>query len=514
MNTQKIELSEIKPEKYLDLINAIVLILDVDGNVIHINKKGVSVLGYDVPEKIVGRNWFDDFIPSRYIGKLKSVFSRMMAGEFDASEFYGNPVKRKDGSERDIFWHNSYVNSVSGDIIGLMSAGEDVTDRKRIEAEMIKSQKLESLSLLSGGIAHDFNNLLAVIEGNISLAKILEKDKSIKKYLSDSEKSCERAKRLTSELLIIARGTSSLKKIIDLKEAVEGAALISLCGSRYKPELSLCDESILVEADIAHLEQTLDNVIKNAKEAMPSGGIIKFSIEKILMEKRNQFLLAPGDYAKISISDSGVGIPTENMKRIFDPYFSTKARGLGFGLATAFSIVIKHGGYIDVKSELGAGTEVIIYLPVSTSTIREELVPDLKKHGKIPNKLNARIIVMDDEAMIQQMIGHILEHYGCEVRCAYDGREALSIYRECMNSKTPVDLVIMDLTIPGGIGGVETIRELLSYDPGAKAIISSGYSHDFVMSDYKKHGFKGVILKPYTAKELKEVVYNAINISE
>ncbi len=269
-----------------------------------------------------------------------------------------------------------------------------------------------------------------------------------------------------------------------------------------------------MEADTAQLEQALDNIIKNAKEAMPSGGTIKFCLEKISMEKHNRFLLVPGDYARISISDSGIGIPSENMKRIFDPYFSTKPPGLGFGLATAFSIMSKHGGYIDVKSELGTGTEVAIYLPVRTSSTVEELVPDKKRQGKIPQKLNARIIVMDDEAMIQQMIGNLLEHYGCEVRCAYDGREAVSIYRECMEAKTPVDLVIMDLTIPGGAGGLEAIRELLSYDPGAKAIISSGYSHDFAISDYKKHGFKGVISKPYTAKELKEVVYNAINISE
>ncbi len=514
MNTQKIELSRIKSDQYLDLINVIVLILDIDGNVVHINKKGVEVLGYDAPDKIIGRNWFDDFVPATHIGKLKSVFSRAMAGELEPVEFYENPVKRKDGKERDIFWHNSYINGGQDDIIGIMSSGEDVTDRRRIEAEMIKSQKLESLSLLAGGIAHDFNNLLAVIEGNISLSKLLVKDKTVRKYLSDSEKSCEKAKRLTSELLTIARGSSSQKKIVQLREIVEGSALIALCGSRYKPELNLNEEPISVEADTAQLEQTLDNIIKNAKEAMPSGGTMKFCLEKVSMEKHNRFLLVPGDYARISISDSGIGIPSENMKRIFDPYFSTKPRGLGFGLATAFSIVSKHGGYIDVKSELGTGTEVMIYLPIRTSSTVEELVPDKRRQGKIPQKLNARIIVMDDEAMIQQMIGNILEHYGCEVRCAYDGREAVSIYRECMEAKTPVDLVIMDLTIPSGAGGLEAIRELLSYDPGAKAIISSGYSHDFAISDYKKHGFKGVISKPYTAKELKEVVYNAINISE
>jgi len=409
----------------------------------------------------------------------------------------------RDGTEIPIDDCAAPVRDDRGKVTGVVLVFRDITIRKRMEEELLKSQKLESVGILAGGIAHDFNNILMAILGNISMAKMFAKpgDKIFER-LSEAEKASLRARDLTQQLLTFSRGGEPVRKHISISELIQDSATFALTGSDVRCEFSLPGDLWPVEVDDGQISQVINNLVINADQAMPEGGIIKVRAENIIVDKDHSLPLKEGRYVKISIEDQGIGIPKEHLSKIFDPYFTTKQKGSGLGLATTYSILKKHGGYITVESELRVGSIFHIYLPAS----RERAAPKKEVEEEIFIPGRGRVLVMDDEDMVREVAGEMLTQLGYEVELAKDGAEAIKLYKQAIEAKEPYDAVILDLTVPGGMGGKEAIKRLLEIDPKVKAIVSSGYSNDPIMAEFKRYGFMGVVAKPYRIKDLSEVL--------
>ena len=385
----------------------------------------------------------------------------------------------------------------------------NLTDRKRLEEQQARAEKLESIGVLAGGIAHDFNNLLTGILGNISAAKLdMAPETKVHKRLDEAERASVRAKRLTQQLLTLASGGAPVKKITSLTELIRDAANFALRGSNVRCELSLAQDLWLAEVDEGQIAQVLHNLIINADHAMPEGGVIQVKAENFEYVAGSGLSLPEGSYLRISVIDHGIGIAEEHVPKIFDPYFTTKHKGSGLGLATSYSITKNHGGTMTVVSKLGKGTTFHIYIPATPAEAQQQ-----HPVGLAFRTGTGRILVMDDEEIIRALTHDILTTLGYDVEVTAEGRDAVEIYKKARESGRPFDVVIMDLTIPGGLGGKEAIQEILKIDPGVKGIVSSGYSDDPVMADYKRYGFAAVVAKPYGIRELSEVVHDVITKS-
>jgi len=399
------------------------------------------------------------------------------------------------------------LTDADGNILGGMAVVEDITRRKNMEERLRKSQKLESLGILAGGIAHDFNNLLTSIMGNLSVAKTSAKiDEELRGLFQDAEDATDRASDLISQLLTFSKGGPPVKKLVsNVGEFVSEIAKFTVTGSKARCEFNIDDDLWNVEVDQGQFSQVIENLVINAQHAMPDGGTIKISISNTIIKKTNKLYLGHGNHIIITIEDNGLGIPVKNLHKIFDPYFTTKEKGHGLGLFSVYSIIKNHQGQIDVQSKPGVGTKFHIYLPANERTLRRVSRPEKKiSQGK------GRILLMDDEELIKKATGRMLKKMGYEVEYASDGVEAINKYVQAKDD-SPFDLVIMDITIPGGMGGGEAIKILRSIDPDIKAVVSSGYSNDPVMSDYKKFGFKDIVKKPYRLEVLSDTIENALN---
>ncbi len=382
----------------------------------------------------------------------------------------------------------------------------DITTKRRIEEELLKVEKLGSIGILAGGIAHDFNNILTAIMGNISVAKMyLTAQDKVFDRLSDAERACLRAQGLTQQLLTFSKGGSPVKKLCAISDLLQESCQFAIGGSNIRCEFSLPHDLWATECDEGQINQVLHNLVINAEHAMPHGGVVIVSAENVTITAEHSLPLQNGKYVRASIKDGGIGIPEQHLSKIFDPYFTTKHRGSGLGLATSYSIIKNHGGLITVESELGVGTRFDVFLPASPKVIsRSKHEPDRPVGGE------GKILFMDDEEPIRMLAAEMLSLLGYEVVLAKDGDEALDLYSSAKESPKPFSAVIMDLTVPGSMGGKETIRRLLELDPEVKAIVSSGYSHDPVMAEYEKHGFGGVVVKPFGIKEVSEVLKRVI----
>ncbi len=382
----------------------------------------------------------------------------------------------------------------------------DLTERKKREEEFIRAQHLETIGVLAGGIAHDFNNLLTAIMGNINLAKIqLDPKDPVRELLADSETAAERAKDLTHQLLVFAKGGEPVRHSINLDQSIRQSVEFTLRGSNVKPVLRFAPDLWPVDADEGQLNQVVNNIIINAVQAMPDGGEIVIGIENFVLESSRSLPLQPGRYLKIAFQDQGGGIPPENLSKIFDPYFSTKPGGSGLGLATTYSIVLKHGGYIDVESRAGVGSLFSVYLPASERRSSRE-----RGVAATPVTGTGRVLIVDDEAAVRKVAAELVRSFGYRVDCAENGENAVETYRAAAEEKDPFGVVLLDLTIPGEMGGKDIVRKLLEINEEAKVIVSSGYPGDPVMVDHRAHGFCGAVSKPYTGVELSQALARAL----
>lgn len=373
---------------------------------------------------------------------------------------------------------------------------------KESQQQFLQSQKMEAIGTLAGGIAHDFNNMLGVITGNLSYAlSQMKQNDALHDVLIDVQEAAKQAKNLTQQLLTFSMGGEPIKKVIQLNQLIQDSSAFVVRGGSSKCKFMLAPDLWRIEADSGQLNQVISNLVINADQAMPNGGVINIQSENFENDSHNELNLPAGKYIRISIQDQGVGIQEKYISRIFEPYFTTKQKGSGLGLATVYSIIKRHGGYIKVFSEIGKGTVFHIYLPASEKNVQE-----FEKKQSKPHVGDGKILIMDDQEAILKMAKRMLDRMGYNIEFALDGSEAIKKYRDAYLGQHPFDLVILDLTVPGGLGGTKTIIELLKIDSNVKAVVSSGYSNDPIMSNYADYGFCGVIPKPYSQEQLCEVL--------
>ena len=494
-------------EKMFASLHDAIFIVDYQtGKIIDCNTAATEIFGYK-REEVLGQttdHLHESKGKSEQFGeRLKSTWEK---GFLDLPEFN---MKRKDGT---VFpaEHSMLPLDEKGKMIGWVIVVRDITHRKKIEEEFLRTEKLESLGRLASGIAHDCNNVMIGVLGNISLLKSLinRQDKAYQ-IVEDAERAAWRSKDLTLRLLTFSKGGAPIKKVASIVELVKESAHLALSGSNVKCEFLIPNEIWPVEIDEGQMDQVMDNLIINANQAMPEGGIIEIQFENIPNSGNSVLPLKKGKHVKISIKDHGTGIAREHLSKIFDPYFTTKRDGSGLGLATAYSVVKRHGGHISVESEIGVGTTFHIYLRAS----KEKFAPRTPQE-KISRRGQGNILLMDDKEVVRYTAKRMLNNIGYDVICARDGSETIAIYKEALQAGKPFVAVILDLTVPGGMGGKETVRKLLEIDPNAKAIVSSGYSNDPVMSEFKKYGFIGLLEKPYRMQELRDILSRVTDVSK
>jgi PAS domain S-box-containing protein len=412
----------------------------------------------------------------------------------------------KDDSYRWILSRGMVVScSEAGQPLRMIGTHTDITERKEQEKELLKIEKLESLGVLAGGIAHDFNNILTAVVGNISLAQmfVAPGHRSFKP-LTEAERASVRAGELAQQLLTFARGGEPVRKLASLRHIVNESISLALHGSNIKAVVEIPDSIHAIEADAGQLSQVFNNLIINALQAMPEGGTLAVAARNEALDGKNPCSLPAGSYIRLTFSDQGCGISEDDLTRIFDPYFSTKPKGNGLGLASVYSIINKHSGHIGVTSTLGEGTSFSIVLP-STGGEYQPQQADAQSQTA-GDQARGHILVMDDEELILSLAIGMLEYLGYQVTTCESGAEAIALYQTSLETGSAYASVIMDLTIPGGMGGKTAAEQILALDPGAALVVSSGYSNDPIMSDFKSYGFSGSVTKPYTISELAEVL--------
>lgn len=381
----------------------------------------------------------------------------------------------------------------------------DVTETKKMEEDLINIEKLESIGMLAGGIAHDFNNLLTAILGNISLARMgLTPEDRRSLTLEEAEKACHRARGLTQQLLAFSKGGAPIKRAIHLETLVRETCEFCVRGTNCMSIVNSVADAWMVEADPGQLGQVFTNLFINACQAMPTGGTIETIIENVTLKESDGLALQEGRYVRVSVRDSGSGISPQHQSKIFAPYFSTKPKGSGLGLAAAYAVVRNHDGLITVESLPGAGATFRVYLPASLPQPQERL-QTLEPVGEEVEQFG-KVLVMDDDEAIRSLVADLLSMMGYEIAVARDGTECIALYEAALAEGAPYSVVILDLTVPGGMGGEEAIKRLLEIDPSVTAIVSSGYSDAPIMSEYRRYGFRGVISKPYDVNELLAVL--------
>lgn len=470
-----------------------IFVKDAQHHWIMLNDAFCNFIGHS-REKMLGKSDYDFFSKEEadvFWKQDNMVFSEEEPNENEESFTDSN------GEQHIILTKKMVFESAEGNKI-LVGSIKDITERKYMEEELLKNQKLKSISVLAGGIAHDFNNILTAIIGNLSLLKELaEQDSQIYSRLIETEKASLQARDLTHQLLTFSQGGAPVKDTVSLVKLIEDSVTFTLRGTKVRSELSVEEKLWPVEVDESQMSRVIHNIVVNAVQAMPKGGILTVKTSNLDSGGITTLSMLPGQYVSVTIADNGTGIPGKLLPNIFDPYFTTKEDGSGLGLAIAYSIIQRHDAHIAVESEVDIGTTFTIYLPASDKEIVLSAEADISVASA-----NGDILIMDDELIIRETVTAMLEHLGYHVECAVDGEEAVNMYRQRLEKNRPYDAVIMDLTIPGGMGGEEAIKTLLEIDPEAIALVSSGYSQDPIMANYKQFGFSGVIAKPFKLQKI------------
>ena len=382
--------------------------------------------------------------------------------------------------------------------------GRDITERRRLLEERARREKLESVGTLAGGIAHDFNNILGAILANISLARAeMPASHEVQRWLHDGESAVFRARDLTKQLLTFTSGGVPVKKLTALRELTLTVVTLATRGTSVRCEFAIAGDLWSAEVDEGQISQVISNIAINARQAMPEGGVIDVEADNLVLKQDGslgtRLPLPSGEYVRISVRDHGMGIKAEDISRIFDPYFTTKPDGTGLGLATSHSIVRQHGGHIGVESVPGRGTVFHVYLPACPGAS----APPGSRGADESCSFSGRALVMDDEDGLREMISRMLLRIGfTHVAMTSNGQEAVKVYDEALKSGRRFNVAILDLTVPGDMGGREAMRKLRELDPNVVAIISSGYAGEPIMGNYQGYGFKGVLAKPYTLDDL------------
>jgi PAS domain S-box-containing protein len=498
----------------LSSIGDSVISTDTNTKIITVNKSAEILTGYTI-EEAVGRS-LDEIckvINETTHEKIPNKFTQLVA-QYGIVEYKRHiMLLSRDGAEHYIDMSVSPIKMKNGNIIGMVIVFRDISERQKLESELFKARKLESLGVLAGGIAHDFNNILTGIITNLFMAKIsMPIESEGYNLIVDAEKACFRASRLTKQLLTFSKGGAPVKEVASVKELIEETVGFCLSGSNANYRLDIPDDLPAATIDKGQIDQVLNNLLINAQQAMPTGGTITVTAETVTVNdypssEDNQALsaLSAGNYIKVSIKDEGIGIKPKDMEKIFDPYYTTKPQGTGLGLTTSYSIIKNHNGIITVESKIGKGSIFSFYLPALEVSIESAASEEKKVHIN-----GGKILIMDDDEAVRTVVDQLLGKLGYKVSCTSNGNETIELYKNAIKENDQFDVVIMDLTIPGGMGGKEVVKTLLEYNPNLKAIVFSGYSNDPVMANFRDYGFCGVIVKPFNIDEFVRVVETVI----
>jgi PAS domain S-box-containing protein len=482
-----------------------VISTDVEGRVLFLNRVAEELTGWRQHEA-VGKLLTEVFriINEKTRQPCENPVEKVLATGQIVGLANHTALIARDGRQRSIADSGAPIRDSNSRVIGVVLVFRDVTGQYRMEEELFKAKKLEAVGVLAGGIAHDFNNLLTAILGNLSLVGIglPAKEERLRLLLEEAEKASIRARDLTGQLLTFAKGGSPVRKAADIASVIRDSAEFVLHGSNCACHYDFCEDLWLVDIDSGQISRVIQNIVLNAMHVMPGGGVIAVRGRNVEGDTGDPAkFLAGGRYVRIDISDSGPGVPAHLQDRIFDPYFTTKQEGSGLGLAIVHSIIRRHSGHVSATSVPGQGTTFTFCLPAaSRKTEEQNAVPALSALPALRG--SGPILVMDDEAVIREMLARMLGMQGFVVTGVENGEQALEHYRRAREEGAPYAAVILDLTIPGGMGGREAAGQLLAMDPGARLIVSSGYSNDPIMAEFAQHGFRDAVAKPYRMQEL------------
>ncbi len=445
-------------------------------------------------EEVIGRSLTQLFGTTPH--SLDKLFRALIEGGYRIIDGEATE-KLPDGTER-FFLNNGYGVVEDGHLCRVWGTFRDITDRKKAEEELMKAQRLDSLGVLAGGIAHDFNNLLTGLFGFIDLAQSCVTDnREATEYLDEALTCFSRASDLTRQMLTFAKGGVPSRKVISVEPTLRESIQLSLSGSNIKAEVDVPDDLPSIKADRSQLHQVFNNVLLNARQAMPDGGVVAIEVRQVELEEDKLREMAAGRFLQVSVRDQGTGIPSELLPKIFDPFFTTKQAGSGLGLATAYSIIKKHDGHIAIDSDMGVGTTVTITLPAAREDTKQKA-----QESRGASNNDGDVLIMDDEPMVRIVASQMIQSMGYATICAKSGEEALSVYEKYMKDGKKFSAVVLDLTVVGGMGGAETMRKLLELDPNARGIVSSGYSDSEVLANPREHGFKARVAKPFRMDDL------------
>ena len=480
-----------------------VIAFNSEGAINSINRAAEEILS--IPSGYAhGREIFNIFDPMDMSGRgnsenpVKDVLLRGATVEIDGDVI----ITGKDEQGKIISGIITPLYDPKGFITGGVLAFRDITEQKRMQDELFKASKIESLGVFAGGIAHDFNNLLTAILGNISIARLnLDRENCNVEFLVEAEKASLRAKGLTEQLLTFSKGGAPIKTTVSLKAVIEETSSFVLSGSQLQCVCDISEDLWNADADRGQISQVIHNITLNARQAMRDAGTVRITAKNSAVTRYSGLPLEDGNFVKISIEDEGDGIPPEIVPKIFDPFFTTKIEGSGLGLAVTSSIIKKHGGCITVSSKQGKGTVFRFYLPASSGKVADENVEVGEEFF-----CNTTILLMDDDRVVLKVGENMLKRLGCSVITSSDGEKAIDIYRKHKEGGRPFSAVIMDLTVPGAMGGRDAVAVLREYDPDLRAIVSSGYANDPVMASYREYGFSGYVVKPYKIEELRKAL--------
>jgi PAS domain S-box-containing protein len=491
--------------KLLDIADVILVVLSSDQTIRYINRQGSKILEYE-PHELIGKNWFDTCIPEDIRDGVRTIFEQLMTGEIEPVEFFENPVVTKSGDKKLIDWHNTVTRDNEGNIAGAISSGKDITEFERIGEDLLSAQRSKTIGILASGIGHDLNNILTAVLGNITLTKLsgtLEEEEL--RRLNEAENAAFSAKQLVTELLSFAEGVEFILSTPITTELIRSTVKLALRGSNVKSEFTLPNGLWPIKFSTNRFIQAISTLIIHARKDMHEGGVIRINARNVTPDMVDNIPLLAERYMELFINFSGVDLPDEHFLQLFDNTITDFPRKCTPEVETIYSVIKTHGGYVNLASEKATGTILSIYFPAS-----DEVVKALEKEPESMISGEGKILLMDDDEMVLNTTGILLEHLGYEVVFAKDGFEALEKYKQSSKEGQPFDVVILDLTIPGGMGGKLTLQKLQEFDSGVKAILSSGYFSDPTIRDFDKYGFRDTVKKPYNIRELSQVLHNVI----